>query len=74
MSDKQLSLEERLAARHKEIYASLKDHFLSLRRLLMVAIESIDASVKILEMSEQSPDEEIQIVNLTEKRTKEDLK
>jgi hypothetical protein len=59
MSNEQLSPEERLANQHKEIYASLKQHFLSLKRLLNVAIESIDASTKILEMSEQSPDEEI---------------
>jgi hypothetical protein len=59
MSNEQLSPEERLANQHKEIYASLKGHFLSLRRLLSVAIESIDSSIKVLEMSEQSPDEEI---------------
>ena len=59
MSNEPLSPEERLANQHKEIYASLKGHFLSLHRLLSVAIESIDASVKVLEMSEQPPDKEI---------------
>ena len=54
MSNEQLSPEEILANQHKEIYVSLKGQFVSLRRLLLVAIESIDASVKILEMSEDS--------------------
>ena len=53
MDNKELSPEERLAAKHREIYSTLKGHYVSLRRLLMVAVTSIDASIEILDMSEK---------------------
>jgi len=55
VSEKKLTPEEMLAKQHLEIYATIKDQFLSLRRLLTVAIESIDASVKVLEMNPNLP-------------------
>ena len=55
MSEKELTPEERLAKQHLDVYATIKDQFLSLRRLLTVAIDSIDASVKVLEMNPELP-------------------
>lgn len=49
--NKELTPEQKLAQQHLDVYNTIKDHFLSLRRLLTVAIESIDASVKVLEMN-----------------------
>jgi hypothetical protein len=51
VSEKELTPEQRLAQQHLDVYSTIKDHFVSLRRLLTVAIESIDASVKVLEMN-----------------------
>ena len=51
MSEKELTPEERLAQQHLDVYATVRDQFVSLRRLLTVAIDSIDASVKVLEMN-----------------------
>ena len=51
MSEKELTPEERLAKQHLDVYTTVRDQFLSLRRLLNVAIDSIDASVKVLEMN-----------------------
>jgi hypothetical protein len=51
VSEKELTPEERLAQQHIEIYTTINAHFHSLRRLLTVAIESIDASIKILEIN-----------------------
>ena len=55
MNDKEITPEERLARQHLDVYATIKDQFLSLRRLLSVAIDSIDASVKVLEMNPNLP-------------------
>ena len=51
MNDKTLTPEQLLAKQHVEVYSTIKEHFMGLRRLLSVAIESIDASVKVLEMN-----------------------
>ena len=55
MSEKELTPEERLARQHAQIYNTIKEHFISLRRLLTVAIDSIDASVKVLEINPDLP-------------------
>jgi len=55
MSEKQLTPAEILAKQHLDIYAAIKDQFMSLHRLLTVALESIDASVKVLEMNPDLP-------------------
>lgn len=55
MSEKELTPEERLAKQHLEVYATIKSQFNSLRRLLNVAIDSIDASIKVLEMNPELP-------------------
>ena len=55
MSEKELTPEERLAKQHLDVYATIKSQFVSLRRLLTVAIDSIDASIKVLEMNPELP-------------------
>ena len=55
MSENKLTPEQMLAKQHLDVYATIKDQFLSLRRLLTVAIDSIDASIKVLEMNPDLP-------------------
>jgi hypothetical protein len=51
VSENELTPEQKLAQQHLDVYTTIKEHFQSLRRLLTVAIESIDASIKVLEMN-----------------------
>ena len=55
MSEKELTIEERLAKQHTEIYKTRHEHFSSLRRILTVALESIDASMAVLEINPDVP-------------------